>query len=179
MRGQLPLILGCFSQGVKLPTLPDQIIILHTYNVYAFNMITKKIYSVGRSQLTNRIPPREIPSGCYDTGDGFYNPKTRVIVDYNMKFLRNAGKSILKPQRYEHAMIMNCIHIIQKLSSYKVGAHNFQYEWKIYLLPLKNKSACLSPSAFLLDIEMVNDSLYTRYLIALHQLQKLEFDLAD
>ena len=91
-------------------------------------MIKKEIYSVGRSQLTNRIPPREIPSGCYDTGDGFYNPKTRVIVDYNMKFLRNAGKSILKPQRYEHAMIMNCIHIIQKLSSYKVGAHNFQHE---------------------------------------------------
>ena len=57
-------------------------------------MITKEIYSVGRSQLTNRIPPREIPSGCYDTGDGFYNPKTRVIVDYNMKFLRNAGRSI-------------------------------------------------------------------------------------
>ncbi|XP_072016006.1 MORN repeat-containing protein 5-like [Amphiura filiformis] len=44
----------------------------------------------GRSQLTNRIPPRDIPEGCYDTGDGFYNPDTRVIVDYNHKFLRNA-----------------------------------------------------------------------------------------
>ena len=107
---------------------PVEIIIQCTYHVYTYNMITKEIYSVGRSQLTNRIPPREIPSGCYDTGDGFYNPKTRVIVDYNMKFLRNAGKSILKPQRYEHAMIMNCIHIIQKLSSYKVGAHSFQHE---------------------------------------------------
>ena len=28
----------------------------------------------GRSQLTNRIPPRVIPEGCYDTGDGFYDP---------------------------------------------------------------------------------------------------------
>lgn len=46
----------------------------------------------GRSQLTNRVPPREIPEGCYDCGDGFYNPKTRVVVDYNQKFLRNAGK---------------------------------------------------------------------------------------
>lgn len=46
----------------------------------------------GRSQLTDRIPPRDIPEGCYDTGDGFYNPSTRIIIDYNLKFLRNAGK---------------------------------------------------------------------------------------
>lgn len=46
----------------------------------------------GRSQLTNRIPPREIPEGCYDCGDGFYNPVSRVIVDYDHKFLRNAGE---------------------------------------------------------------------------------------
>lgn len=49
----------------------------------------------GRSQLTNRVPPREIPEGCYDCGDGFYNPETRVVVDYNHKFLRNAGKNKL------------------------------------------------------------------------------------
>lgn len=48
-------------------------------------------FSAGRSQLTNRIPPREIPEGCYDCGDGFYNPVSRVIVDYEHKFLRNAG----------------------------------------------------------------------------------------
>lgn len=50
------------------------------------------IYFSGRSQLTNRVPPRDIPEGCYDCGDGFYDPKTRVVVDYNKKFLRNAGK---------------------------------------------------------------------------------------
>lgn len=48
-------------------------------------------FIAGRSQLTNRIPPREIPEGCYDCGDGFYNPVSRVIVDYDNKFLRNAG----------------------------------------------------------------------------------------
>ena len=41
--------------------------------------------------MTNRVPPREIPEGCYDCGDGFYNPLTRVVTDYNHKFLRNAG----------------------------------------------------------------------------------------
>ena len=46
----------------------------------------------GRSQLTNRVPPRDIPEGCYDCGDGFYDPKSRVVVDYNKKFLRNAGR---------------------------------------------------------------------------------------
>ncbi|XP_066922538.1 MORN repeat-containing protein 5-like [Clytia hemisphaerica] len=44
----------------------------------------------GRSQLTNNEPPRTIPDGCYDCGDGFYNPKTRVVSTYNKKFLRNA-----------------------------------------------------------------------------------------
>ncbi len=47
----------------------------------------------GRSQLTNQIPPRKIPEGCYDCGDGFYNPETRVVSDYKHKFLRNAGLS--------------------------------------------------------------------------------------
>ncbi|XP_062497374.1 MORN repeat-containing protein 5 isoform X1 [Pezoporus occidentalis] len=42
------------------------------------------------SQLTNLDPPPEIPKGCYDCGDGFYNPETRVVVDYKFRFLRNA-----------------------------------------------------------------------------------------
>jgi len=44
----------------------------------------------GRSQLTNRIPPRDIPEDHYDCGDGFYNPKARIVVDYMMRFLRNS-----------------------------------------------------------------------------------------
>lgn len=37
-------------------------------------------------------PPRKIPIGCYDCGDGFYDPRTRVIKDYRNRFLRNAGR---------------------------------------------------------------------------------------
>uniref|UniRef100_A0A8I6GL84 MORN repeat-containing protein 5 n=2 Tax=Rattus norvegicus TaxID=10116 RepID=A0A8I6GL84_RAT len=44
----------------------------------------------GISQLTNMDPPRKIPPGYYDCGDGFYNPMTRVIKDYRNRFLRNA-----------------------------------------------------------------------------------------
>ncbi|XP_043914649.1 MORN repeat-containing protein 5 [Protopterus annectens] len=44
----------------------------------------------GRSQLTDLDPPRKIPQGYYDCGDGFYDPKTRIVSDYNHKFLRNA-----------------------------------------------------------------------------------------
>ena len=47
----------------------------------------------GRSQLTNTVPPRKIPEGCYDCGDGFYNPETRIVNSYEHKFIRNAGKS--------------------------------------------------------------------------------------
>ncbi|XP_013009028.2 MORN repeat-containing protein 5 isoform X1 [Cavia porcellus] len=42
-------------------------------------------------QLTNMDPPRKVPKGCYDCGDGFYNPITRIIRDYSNRFLRNAG----------------------------------------------------------------------------------------
>lgn len=49
----------------------------------------------GISQLTNMDPPRKIPAGCYDCGDGFYNPITRVVKDYKDCFLRNAGMSTL------------------------------------------------------------------------------------
>ncbi|KAM3873823.1 MORN repeat-containing protein 5 [Diretmus argenteus] len=44
----------------------------------------------GESQRTNLDPPHIIPDGCYDCGDGFYNPTTRVISDYTGTFLRNA-----------------------------------------------------------------------------------------
>ncbi|XP_055456581.1 MORN repeat-containing protein 5 [Psammomys obesus] len=44
----------------------------------------------GIVQLTNMDPPRTIPLGCYDCGDGFYNPTTRIIKDYWGHFLRNA-----------------------------------------------------------------------------------------
>ncbi|XP_009074398.1 PREDICTED: MORN repeat-containing protein 5 [Acanthisitta chloris] len=44
----------------------------------------------GIPQFTNLDPPRIIPEGCYDCGDGFYNPETRVVVDYQFEFLRNA-----------------------------------------------------------------------------------------
>ncbi|KAM4647354.1 MORN repeat-containing protein 5 isoform 2-T2 [Amazona ochrocephala] len=52
------------------------------------------------SQLTNLDPPPEIPKGCYDCGDGFYNPETRVVVDYKFRFLRNAGFCKTESQYY-------------------------------------------------------------------------------
>jgi hypothetical protein len=44
-------------------------------------------------------PPRKIPTGCYDCGDGFYNPDLRVVKDYRSCFLRNAGRFILTLQQ--------------------------------------------------------------------------------
>nr|XP_041575546.1 MORN repeat-containing protein 5 isoform X2 [Taeniopygia guttata] len=51
----------------------------------------------GIAQLTNLDPPKIIPKGCYDFADGFYNPKTRVIVDYKRRFLKNAEIGLLAP----------------------------------------------------------------------------------
>lgn len=47
----------------------------------------------GESQLTDRHPPLVIPAGCYDCGDGFYDPATRVVTTYDGDFLRNAGEA--------------------------------------------------------------------------------------
>ncbi|EDO43893.1 predicted protein [Nematostella vectensis] len=60
------------------------------YDRRFYTEICNGLKPAGRSQLTNRIPPRTIPEGCYDCGDGFYNPTTRVVTDYDNKFLRNA-----------------------------------------------------------------------------------------
>ncbi|XP_078489219.1 MORN repeat-containing protein 5-like [Ciona intestinalis] len=69
------------------------------YDRRFYTEICNGLKPAGRSQLTNRIPPREIPEGHYDCGDGFYNPKTKIITDYNIKFLRNADDD-------EHAWIV-------------------------------------------------------------------------
>lgn len=53
----------------------------------------------GRSQLTDVVPPREIPRRYYDCGDGFYDPASRIVLSYKMEFLRNADS-------YEHDWIV-------------------------------------------------------------------------
>lgn len=30
-------------------------------------------------QITNKVPHRAVPLGCYDTGDGFYSTKTKCV----------------------------------------------------------------------------------------------------
>ncbi|XP_077163327.1 MORN repeat-containing protein 5 isoform X1 [Paroedura picta] len=60
------------------------------YDRRFYTEICNGLKPAGISQLTNLDPPRPIPDGCYDCGDGFYNPETRVVVDYKHRFLRNA-----------------------------------------------------------------------------------------
>eukprot|EP00075_Anas_platyrhynchos_P037244 XP_027326497.1 MORN repeat-containing protein 5 isoform X1 [Anas platyrhynchos] len=60
------------------------------YDRRFYTEICSGLKPAGISQLTNLDPPRKIPAGCYDCGDGFYNPETRIVVDYKMRFLRNA-----------------------------------------------------------------------------------------
>jgi len=49
---------------------------------------------IGKSQKVDQEPAKEIPLGWYDCGDGFYNPDNRVVYDYDVQFLRNAGTYI-------------------------------------------------------------------------------------
>ncbi|ESO10767.1 hypothetical protein HELRODRAFT_167265 [Helobdella robusta] len=71
------------------------------YDRRFFNEIKEGLKSSGHTRLTNIEPTREIPKGCYDCGDGFYRPDERIIVDYNMNFLRCADDD-------EHEWIITC-----------------------------------------------------------------------
>ncbi|XP_031327414.1 cilia- and flagella-associated protein 251-like [Photinus pyralis] len=67
-----------------------------------FACIQDGLRPAGRSLLTNdEPPPRRIPEGCYDTGDGFYNPKTKCV----MSAIR-PGHIIRIPKKSEEAWIM-------------------------------------------------------------------------
>ncbi|BHF57790.1 MORN repeat-containing protein 5 [Sparganum proliferum] len=54
-----------------------------------YTEILNGLQPAGRTNLTNG-PTRKIPPHCYDTGDGFYDPKHKIVFDYEMSFLRNA-----------------------------------------------------------------------------------------
>ncbi|XP_040541444.2 MORN repeat-containing protein 5 isoform X2 [Gallus gallus] len=60
------------------------------YDRRFYTEICSGLRPAGISQLTNLDPPRKIPEGCFDCGDGFYNPNTRTVTDYELRFLRNA-----------------------------------------------------------------------------------------
>ncbi|XP_077322949.1 MORN repeat-containing protein 5 [Lithobates pipiens] len=60
------------------------------YDRRFYTEICHGLKPAGRSQLTNLDPSRQIPEGCYDCGDGFYDPVSRVVNDYQHRFLRNA-----------------------------------------------------------------------------------------
>ncbi|XP_014672667.1 PREDICTED: MORN repeat-containing protein 5-like isoform X2 [Priapulus caudatus] len=55
-----------------------------------YTEICTGLQPAGRSLLTDKAVAMEIPAGCYDTGDGFYNQQTKVVTNYDNAFLRNA-----------------------------------------------------------------------------------------
>uniref|UniRef100_A0A670KM28 MORN repeat containing 5 n=1 Tax=Podarcis muralis TaxID=64176 RepID=A0A670KM28_PODMU len=90
------------------------------YDRRFYTEICRGLKPAGISQLTNLDPPRVIPAGCYDCGDGFYNPKTRVVVDYHHRFLRNAGS--VQPQIHRqfctiHKHTISCFLFVVRQSS--------------------------------------------------------------
>uniref|UniRef100_A0A8C4NEY8 MORN repeat-containing protein 5 n=1 Tax=Eptatretus burgeri TaxID=7764 RepID=A0A8C4NEY8_EPTBU len=50
----------------------------------------------GLTQLTHSPSARDIPEGCYECHDGFYNPNTREVSTYEHKLLRYAERARMK-----------------------------------------------------------------------------------
>ena len=98
----------------------------HIYQSQSPNSSHPLISFQGISQLTNMDPPRKIPPGCYDCGDGFYNPNTRVVKDYNYRFLRNAGMFTPNPVAHvfssliTHRFVHMCAHTYMHLVGKKL-----------------------------------------------------------
>ncbi|XP_072422520.1 MORN repeat-containing protein 5 [Chiloscyllium punctatum] len=90
------------------------------YDRRFYTEICHGLKPAGRSQLTNLDPPRTIPEGHYDCGDGFYNPLTRVITGYDGEFLRNADDD-------EHEWIVRtCRKGWDQITGYKPELHQQQ-----------------------------------------------------
>ena len=106
---------------------------MYIYQSQSPNSSHSLISFQGISQLTNMDPPRKIPPGCYDCGDGFYNPNTRIVKDYKYRFLRNAGMFIPNSAAYvfssliTHRFVHTCAHTYMHLVGKK-------------LLPMKDKT---------------------------------------
>lgn len=45
----------------------------------------------GQSQIVDNMPPRAIPKGAYDTGDGYFNADLGLLYTYDDQFLRAPG----------------------------------------------------------------------------------------
>eukprot|EP00069_Balaena_mysticetus_P004493 bmy_04589T0 len=58
-----------------------------SYDRRFYTEICYGLKPAGISQLTNMDPPRKIPPGCYDCGDGFYNPTTRITESEHPKLV--------------------------------------------------------------------------------------------
>ncbi|KAI4460330.1 morn repeat-containing protein 5 [Holotrichia oblita] len=66
--------------------------------------IQEGLRPAGRELRTNDYVPRPIPEGCYDTGDGFYDPKIKCVVS-----ARDLKKVLRIPTAAEEKWIMhNC-----------------------------------------------------------------------
>lgn len=59
------------------------------YNFFNFLLFrftiehNKGLKPAGESYTTADQPPREIPEGYYDTGDGYFDPETKVVFKYD------------------------------------------------------------------------------------------------
>ncbi|XP_052463230.1 MORN repeat-containing protein 5-like [Carassius gibelio] len=88
----------------------------------------------GESQLTDGDPPRAVPDGCYDSSNGFYDPSTRVVKDFDCNFLRNAGKR-MRHAVPEQIVVCECVCVTK---SFTISYTMFHEIYKIsiyYLVP--------------------------------------------
>lgn len=98
-------------------------------------------------------PPRKIPQGCYDCGDGFYNPTTRVVKDYRNRFLRNTGMSILTP--HDTRLLFSCPHL-----GVCICVHTRMHLVRKKLLPTKDRNYDLKVSQS--GVLMADESIHNR-----------------
>lgn len=80
---------GCthkFMCQHRTPDLHCPVFILHNeFTIFTFRFAIEydlDVAAAGNSYLTADQPTKEIPPGHYDSGDGFYNAKTRSVFKY-------------------------------------------------------------------------------------------------
>jgi hypothetical protein len=64
-----------------------------------------KIHAAGDEQLTNAVPSPALPAGCYDTGDGYYDPAKAAIFAYD------SGSKVREPSSDEVEWILSTCRV--------------------------------------------------------------------
>lgn len=90
--------------------------------------IQEGLRPAGRELRTNDYVPRPIPEGCYDTGDGFYDPKIKCVV--SARDLKKVLRLVRSP--CIQGILYTALYRIKHINYSVYNSHAVYYSLSVY-----------------------------------------------